>query len=730
MSTPSIPRRAFLSASLLGGGILSAGMAGCTPGAAPATGGAAADEPSWRPRPVTRGALSCLATQDGTTLRLHTAGGDATFWAGVNLGSTTPGHSPGELAITAEDYRRWFAMMRSDGVRVVRIYTIHPPHMYAELRTHNEAHPDDPLYLVQGIYLPDESYLEHQDLFADAPTRAMVQEIRDASAAVHGTLRRAPRRGRASGAWTADVSPWVAAWIVGVEWDPVATAASDARNAARPAHRGTYFSSAPDASPTERWVAARMDELAGHEARHGLSVPIALVNWPTTDPLSHPDEPLDREDLVGVDANHVRAHTAWPGGTFASYHAYPYYPDFQRLQPSYVRPAAGGGSADPYLAYVRDLVRHHAGMPLMVTEFGVPSSLGSAHVGTNGRDQGNHTETEAMSTDAAMLASFAELGLAGGLLFAWTDEWFKFTWNTLPRHAVADPERRALWHDVLTNEQFFGLLAHDPARVGERTVHEADAGFTRIVLDHDASWVHLRLDHLGELPAPVVLGFDVVPGGRAVPGLGADPRFDVLVRVDPAAGTAAALVRSELDPLRLDGLPPAALPRPDADGWALQRLTLNRPYPARGAAPARGAELLEVGNLVRADDAGALTGRTGDTLATWALAPPAADGLARLTLRLPWGLLGLGDPSSRVAVVPVGGRPTPVAVDRIGVAVAGAGGTGGGGAPVAFDVRWEAWNRASFTERRKAGADAFATALRDTATRGRAPRGDAGGPTS
>ncbi|WP_282958194.1 hypothetical protein [Couchioplanes caeruleus] len=37
-----------------------------------------------------------------------------------------------------------------------------------------------------------------------------------------------------------------------------------------------------------------MDELAGYEAAQGLSQPIAFVDWPTTDPLRHPEEPLPR----------------------------------------------------------------------------------------------------------------------------------------------------------------------------------------------------------------------------------------------------------------------------------------------------------------------------------------------------------------------------------------------------------------------------------------------------
>ncbi|GAB95678.1 hypothetical protein BJY21_000750 [Kineosphaera limosa] len=712
-----VSRRGFLAGTLLGGGLLGLGLAGCSGPPAPTAPSPSLTPvplgPSWAPKPATIGGLRCLATQEGETIRLHTVSGDATFWSGINLGSTTPGHSPGELAITAEDYRRWFGLMRDAGVRVLRIYTIHPPHMYQVLAEHNEANPEHPLYLVHGIYLPNESYLDSHDLFSAESTEAMVEEVRDASAAVHGTLRRAPVQGRASGTWSTDVSRWLAGWIVGVEWDPVATDASDRLNADRPAHRGTYFSSGPQATPTERWIAARMDELAGYEAAAGISVPMALANWPTTDPLTHPDEPLEREDLVGVDANHVIASDAWPGGTFASYHAYPYYPDFQRWQPSYRNDPSG----DPYRAYLQDLKRHHAGMPLLVTEFGVPSSLGSAHIGTLGRDQGHHTEPQAMGMNADMLRMFKEIGLGGGMLFAWNSEWFKFTWNTLPRHAVVDSERRSLWHDVLTNEQHFGLLADDPVRAGQRTVHEAREGLTAVVLDHDASWVHLTLAYSQPLDAPVTLGFDIVPGaGLGLPGLGAQQRFDVEVRCDPVAGTARTRIRAELDPLLLDGLPDGSVPAPDPDGWRLQRMTLNRPFPARGAAPAREAELLDIGNLVRADDAAALSGTTGDTLSTWAITPAGDDGLTRIHLRMPWGLLALGDPSSLTAVVPKNKLPQAVQIERIAVAVAGGNATAT--TPVAFDIRWEGWNKAVYTERIKTGAQTFADALAQTSMLG------------
>ena len=85
-----------------------------------------------------------------------------------------------------------------------------------------------------------------------------------------------------------------------------------------------------------------------------------------------------------IDAN-------WPAGTFASYHAYPYYPDFLRHEPA-LQDYPYAGRSDPYAGYVAALRRHHPDMPTLITEFGVPSSIGSAHNAPLGRTQGDHSE--------------------------------------------------------------------------------------------------------------------------------------------------------------------------------------------------------------------------------------------------------------------------------------------------------------------------------------------------
>jgi len=190
----------------------------------------------------------------------------------------------------------------------------------------------------------------------------------------------------------------------------------------------------------------------------------------------------------------------------------------------------------------------------------------------------------------------------------------------------------------------------------------------------------------------VRLGFDVVPGGLALPG-GATRTTgvnDYAVTVNPASATATMLVDGAIDPLLLDGLPPASVPEPAADGWSLERLTTNRPFVLPLTKRHAPAEYLKIGQLKRGSWDPKLA--AFDDRTTWQL-----DG-KRITLRLPWSMLGLGDPSSKTAVVPRAGQPVAVKVDDIGVVVdAGTGGTAD------LRIRWDAWNRAKHTERVKAG---------------------------
>jgi hypothetical protein len=645
------------------------------------------DDEATAERPIEQNGLRLPARVEGDKLALAVDGRfEPRFWPGVNLGVTTPGHHPGELAPTRADYDRWLDGMSRLGARVVRVYTILRPAFYEALDAHNRRHPEAPLYFIQGVWIPEEEFLAGRDAYAPAVVEGFDDEIADAVAVVHGDAELPERAGHASGRYTTDVARWLLAWSPGVEWDPQATNATDERNRDAPLPPGRYIAASEDATPMERWLAARLDHLATLEAERGWSRPVTFTNWLTTDPLEHPREPLPKEDLVGVDATRLSATERWPGGFFASYHAYPYYPDFLRLEYRDAR--------DPYAAYLRELKAHHGDQAVMITEFGVPTGIGAAHRGPLGRDQGDHPEQEAAAMNADMLRIIEREGYAGGVLFEWTDEWFKRTWNTMD---IELTDGRPLWPNVLTNEEQFGVVAVEPGARPVVTVDGRDSewdGGGRLRVTHDAGFLYLLLR---DRPAgALTLGFDVRPGGNR----GVMPDADVTVTVGP--GRRARVEHAAwTDPISfLYGAARHYVPVDRADlargsgAWVSPRLILNRPYRVPGTSERRPVELMDVGRL------------------RWGTADPAAPGFdgratvagdeAVTELRIPWSLLTFSDPSKHMVWQPhLDGSVGALRVGALRIALAGE----------AVEYDWEDWTAVPWHERRKAGWDTLARAF-------------------
>ncbi|ANF94648.1 hypothetical protein [Paenibacillus bovis] len=406
-----------------------------------------------------------LAVYDGSTWQ-------PSFWAGINLGATTPGHYPGELNPTKEDYLRWFPEMKAMNIRVLRIYTILPPFFYEALKEYNETQ-KEPLYLMQGVWSPEEELIGEdsrgRDAYTPEITQSFTKEIQEAVGAIHGQITIDETPGHAHGQYTADVSPYLLGWVVGTEWFPYAVDVTDKAHPDQPPYKGKYFSADADATAFESWVASMLDVAAEADMKYGWQHPMSFTNWVTTDPLKHPNEPLEQEDLVSVDPMNIKpVASSWQAGYFSSYHIYPYYPDLLRQQPEYKKYKKADGTVNPYAGYLHDMRKHHKGIPLVVAEFGMPSSRGMAHYGPLGRNQGMHTEEEQGKLDAGLVKDIYDEGLDGALLFEWQDEWFKFTWNTID---LEPADRRAMWRNRLTNEEHFGVIAVEPEASVDDMIH-------------------------------------------------------------------------------------------------------------------------------------------------------------------------------------------------------------------------------------------------------------------
>ena len=607
----------------------------------------------------------CLTAPDGTPEEI--------FLNGVNLGAASAGNYPGEFGIDKETYLRWFGYISDMNVQVIRVYVNQMPEFYQALLEFN-SRAERPLWLLHGVYANEDLIAECGDAFAEEFRQSFLREIRNAVDMIHGSAEIETLPGNAGGSYTADVSRWVIGWILGIEWDPGFVNGTDAAESGRTAFSGTYVYT-ENARPFEVFLAEAAETAIARDLEYGTQRPVALCNWCTTDPLDHPNEPdPDMEDSATVDPEHVRATDAFRAGFFASYHVYPYYPEFLSYDSKYLQ----GEDPDPYLQYLTELKAHHT-MPVLISEYGIPASRGIAHeYAVTGMSQGHVSERQQAEWLIALNRDIREAGCAGGLIFTWQDEWFKRNWNTMD-YELAD--RRPLWYNAQCPEECFGLLALEPGAVSTAAVIDGDDGEWRgdtplienegisVCVRQDEGYLYLLVrgeDYDFErdvlyLPIGVAPGRGNTRAGELRFADGAEyllrihGREDSVLTVD-ASYDAFQFSYSHLHPF-FDPLPGQY--EQDSGFFNPIYLALNRPL----VLPETGTET----PFMRAETGWLHYGSVSDdSLADFC----AGEGFVEI--RLPWGLIGFMDPSSRQVMGELfsGTEILPVPTDGVCLGVA------------------------------------------------------------
>lgn len=571
------------------------------------------------------------------------------FIKGMNMGVALPGTQPGELAPTEADYDRWFAMMGEMGINTIRLYTLHFPRFYERLHFYNVTHRERPLYVFHGIWLDEENPTKNLHDMQSSYDDNIVETIE----CVHGNNFVFERKGRAHGEYDTDISPWVIGWLVGREVFPDEVHTTNAMPAGRTRYEGAYVSLA-DGTETSVWWAERIDKIAAYEADHYKTFrPISVSSWPTLDAIHHPtegsgaSEDQEQLDLAQLDTR------GFPAGYFASYHAYPYYPDWMSEDPRYVdaRDAEGPNS---YFGYLQALRAHYFPKPLVIGEVGVPSSWGNAHFAQSGMNHGGQDEAQQGHQDVRVFRNAYDAETGGAILFAWIDEWWKRTWIVdelaLPR------DRYKLWHNVTSPEQNFGLLAFEVA-APNFSMFEATRGTGRVTEIRgaaDAEFFHVQVTLATPLGAgeKLVLGYDTYADDRGesiLPdGKKTTQRSELALTV--TTGGAELMVMEPYDQFgvwhdtqaawhdKTEGELPGGRPyrsiTSDGGTWNLVRWKNNSEHGSDDGRYSFPETVQEVGRLRVRTASEPELGQSAVVI----------DG-ARLTVRIPWTLLQVTDPS-------------------------------------------------------------------------------------
>lgn len=378
------------------------------------------------------------------------------YLSGVNMGLTLPDTSLSNPDIPYDTYREWFGQIRDMNCNTVKVFTIMNPDFYRAFYDDNRENAENPLYLIQGIWINEDDMYGVGDAFGE-DGRILTQfkrSVRETLDIIHGSSDYTSYGELEKAVYSWDVSPYVAGYVLGLEWAPDFVQTTNRNHPDKRDYQGQYLFT-QSASPFEAFLCETGDTLIDYETRtYNHQTPVAFLNWSTTDPLTHTNEPFEEEDMVSLDTEHIRSSSRYFAGQFAAVDIYPYYPEFLNHQPQYLE----GGN--PYRAYLKDLMGHYQA-PVVVAEFGVPTSRGIAHESVMGMNQGGMTERQQGEAVAAMLQDIAREGYAGAMIFSWQDEWFKQTWNTV-RYAPEDSARRT--PNVQSAEQSYGILACEPGK--------------------------------------------------------------------------------------------------------------------------------------------------------------------------------------------------------------------------------------------------------------------------
>ncbi len=384
---------------------------------------------------------------------------------GVNMGSAKPGKWSTDFAIDKETYLRWFGYIQEMGANTVRIYTVQSEDFYNAFYEYNRDNPN-PLYLIHGVWVNDYILNSYRDAYDPDFSDALIDDCKTVVDVIHGTRKLAhdSMDSAGHGTYKHDISRWVIGYILGAEWVDTTVAFTDEKYKSDDRYNqysGTYMYTTEDATPFEALLAQVGDKIIEYESkRYKTQKLVSFSNWPTTDPFDYPLSITEHfMKCANIDVEHIKASESFLSGQFASYHVYPYYPDYLSYVDDWsamdidadIEDYYNDGKLNTYKLYLSMLTSHHS-MPVVITEFGISSGRGISRM----------SETEQGNALAACYNDIMESGCAGSCAFTWQDEWFKSTQNTM--HAV-NPTRTPYWSDYQTGEQYFGLLSFDPGEV-------------------------------------------------------------------------------------------------------------------------------------------------------------------------------------------------------------------------------------------------------------------------
>lgn len=400
-------------------------------------------------------------TQDGTQLVSKIANNKFAVYQdgvwndmyikGVNIGTALPGVAQGSFPDEPTIYMQWLEEIGAMNANSIRLYTLMPAGFYRALDIYNSNYPDKKLYFFQNISPNSEP--PSGNFLDKGYNEAYDKATEDTINAIHGNARLNINDGQDSDLYMNDVSGYLLGYFADPGLSPSHVTATDAANDAFK-YKGEYVSSGPNATPTESWLASVSDEIYQYEQQnYNMQHPVAVVSIPELDTLHHVNSNPDRlDDVVSVDINNIDISSKVISGFFGAYNIFPDHPGFMTGETDLAKPSYAG-----YKQYLNDFMKTQKKYPVLISEFGLSTSMGSSQIAAVDYKDGQNSESQQGEGIVAMMNIIQDSGSMGGLIYEWADGWGKSSRFT--SSLMIPYNQGSEWHNRVDPAQNYGILA-------------------------------------------------------------------------------------------------------------------------------------------------------------------------------------------------------------------------------------------------------------------------------
>jgi len=373
------------------------------------------------------------------------------FVKGVNIGTALPGIPEGSFPNDTTIYKEWLEQIGEMNANSIRVYTLMPAGFYRALDIYNSNHPNKKLYFFQNIAPTSEP--SAGDFLDQGYNEAYGKAAEDTINAIHGNARIRINDGQDSNLYINDVSGYLLGYFADPGLSPDNVAATDAAHSSFK-FTGEFVSSGQLATPTESWLASVSDKIYQYEhVNYSMQHPVAIVSIPELDTLHHDHSNPERlDDAVTVDINHIDISSKVISGFFGAYNIFPDHPGFMASETNIAEPAYTG-----YKQYMNEFMKTQTKYPVLISEFGLSTSMGSSQIAALDYKDGQNSESQQGEGLVAMMNIIKDSGSMGGLIYEWADGWGKSSRFT--SSLMIPYNQGSLWHNRIDPAQNYGILA-------------------------------------------------------------------------------------------------------------------------------------------------------------------------------------------------------------------------------------------------------------------------------